>query len=495
MFRAILLALALATVNGLAVPSVIAQRLTLLTEELPPLNFTDQGALTGLSVDVVHEIQRRVGNTDPIEVVPWARGYKDIQEMPNTVLFSTTRTEDRERLFQWVGPLARWEYVFYKKRGSSITLDTLDAARDVGSIATYRDDAREQFLKERGFTNLDSSPKPMSCARKLLEGRVDLWLDSNLTADQVIRQIGFNPNEIEPVLTIKTNYLYIAFSRGTPATIVRDWQSTLDDMNRDGTFGRIYQRWLPKATPPASDGLRAEARRMPINIYTENLPPFNYLETGQIKGLSVDLVNEITHRVGAVKPIQEVPWSRGYQKALEEPNVALFSTARSKQRENLFKWVGPLATSASLLYARQDSNFKVATLDDAKLVESIGTYKDDTDEQFLREQGFTNLYSHGNPLGIIRNLMAGRIRLGVLNDYNAPLCVRQAGFQLDDIKPVLTAHKTSLYIAFSLKTLDALVQLWQDALDGMHEDGTFERIHQYWLRKIAEASFINTSGG
>lgn len=50
-------------------------------------------------------------------------------------------------------------------------------------------------------------------------------------------------------------------------------------------------------------------------------------------------------------------------------------------------------------------------------------------------------------------------------------------------------------IAFSLKTPDALVQLWQDALDGMHEDGTFERIHQYWLRKIAEASFINTSGG
>jgi len=40
MFRAILLALALATVNGLAVPSVIAQRLTLLTEELPPLNFS-----------------------------------------------------------------------------------------------------------------------------------------------------------------------------------------------------------------------------------------------------------------------------------------------------------------------------------------------------------------------------------------------------------------------------------------------------------------------
>ena len=491
MFRAILLALALA-ISSISTPAV-AEMLTILTEELPPLNFTDKGTLTGLAVEVVREIQHRVGNADPIEVVPWARGYKDALETPNTVLFSTTRTEDRERLFQWVGPLARWEYVFYKKRGAPITLNTLDEARRVGSIATYRDDAREQFLKERGFTNLDSSPKPASCARKLLEGRVDLWLDSNLTADQVIRQIGSDPNEIEPVLTIKTNYLYIAFSLGTPAAVVQRWQRALDDMNRDGTFGRIHQRWLPKATTPVSDGLRAEARRIPIKIYTEDLPPFSYLEGGRVTGLAVDLVNEIMRRAGTVKPIQVAPWSRGYRKALEEPNVALFSTVRSEQRENLFKWVGPLATSASVLYARKGSGIKIATLDGAKRVESIGTYKDDVDEQFLREQGFTNLYSHGSPPGIIRNLMAGRVQLGIMNNFSAPQFVRQAGFQLEEIEPVLTTRKTFLYIAVSLKTPDALVQLWQDALDGMREDGAFERIHRHWLRKMSTAE--GASGG
>ncbi len=493
MFRAILLALALA-ISSTPTPAT-AVALTILTEELPPLNFTDKGTLTGLSVEAVREIQRRVGNTDSIEVVPWARGYKDALETPNTVLFSTTRTEDREQLFRWVGPLARWEYVFYKKRGSPIALNTLDEARRVGSIAIYRDEAREQFLKERGFTNLDSSPKPASCARKLIEGRVDLWLDSNLTADQVIRQIGSDPNEIEPVLTIKANYLYIAFSRETPETVVQLWQNALDEMNRDGTFGHIHQRWLPKATPPASDGLRAEARKIPLDLYTEDLPPFNFLEAGQIAGLSVDLVNAIMRRVGSVKPIQVVPWSRGYQKALEEPNVALFSTVRSEQRENLFRWVGPLAVSASVLYARKGSGIKIATLDDAKRVESIGTYKDDVDEQFLREHGFTNLYSHSNPSGITRNLMAGRVRLGIMNNFSAPQCVRQAGFQLEDIEPVFTARKTFLYIAFSLKTPDALVQLWQDALDNMHEDGAFERIHRRWLRETTDSSTRGAGGG
>ena len=175
-----------------------------------------------------------------------------------------------------------------------------------------------------------------------MEGRVDLWLDSNLTARQVMRQIGFSGDEIEPVLAFESNYLYIAFSRTTPATIVQRWQAALDAMNHDQTFARIYQRWLPDETPPASDGLRAAARDIRLSVYTEDLPPYNFVNKGRLTGFSVDLVREIMQRVGTIAPIQVVPWSRGYQKAMEEPNVALFSTVRSTQRETQFKWVGPL---------------------------------------------------------------------------------------------------------------------------------------------------------
>ncbi|NJN47058.1 MAG: transporter substrate-binding domain-containing protein [Candidatus Competibacteraceae bacterium] len=100
-FKAILAVLLVAvTVFSGAIPTdTSATTLTLLTEELPPLNFTQDGKLMGFSVDVVREIQRRVGNTDSIEVVPWARGYKAALERPNTVLFSTARTQEREPFF------------------------------------------------------------------------------------------------------------------------------------------------------------------------------------------------------------------------------------------------------------------------------------------------------------------------------------------------------------------------------------------------------------
>ena len=50
-----------------------AEKLTILTENLPPLNYVENGKLVGSSVEIVEEIQRRVGSVEPIQVYPWAR--------------------------------------------------------------------------------------------------------------------------------------------------------------------------------------------------------------------------------------------------------------------------------------------------------------------------------------------------------------------------------------------------------------------------------------
>ena len=46
--------------------------LTILTEDLPPFNYTENGKLTGATTMVVQEIIRRLGIVDSIEVV---QGY------------------------------------------------------------------------------------------------------------------------------------------------------------------------------------------------------------------------------------------------------------------------------------------------------------------------------------------------------------------------------------------------------------------------------------
>ena len=80
--------------------------LTLLCEEDPPDQYVNaKGELDGYVYQVVREIQRRIGNKDPIRMVNWSGAYDLAQNQPNVLLFSMNRTKEREKLFQWIGCL------------------------------------------------------------------------------------------------------------------------------------------------------------------------------------------------------------------------------------------------------------------------------------------------------------------------------------------------------------------------------------------------------
>ena len=230
---------------GLGFESVQAEGLRIITENSPPRNYVEQrtGRLTGHAVEIVREIQRRLGDASPIEVLPWARGYALLGTAPNILLFSTTRTPEREDLCQWVGPIAVNEWVFLARRDSSLVIEGLDDARRVGSIGAYPGDARELFLRRQGFTNIDVVAGPESILRKVLAGRNDLWLVDLQEYAATARRLGVDPGELKPLYTVRKVELYLAFSRDVPARTVEAWATALDDMKADGSYRAILERW------------------------------------------------------------------------------------------------------------------------------------------------------------------------------------------------------------------------------------------------------------
>lgn len=223
-----------------------AQNLSIYTETSGDAQMVDaNGKLTGSVVELFEELQKRVGNSSTIEVVPWARSYKALQENPDTILFSVTRTPERENLFKWVGPVLRAKWYFYAKKGSGIKIKKLEDAKKVARIGTYKDDAREQFLKQNGFTNLESVPNSETNFKKLVLGRVDLVVLTNVGATITAKNAGHTMDDVEAVYEIKSTDLYVAFSSGTADDTVKKWRSALDAMKKDGSFRKIYQKWYP----------------------------------------------------------------------------------------------------------------------------------------------------------------------------------------------------------------------------------------------------------
>lgn len=454
---------------------VCAQELTIITEEYPPLSYKKEDILTGSSVEVVREILRRLNQPDNIKMLPWARGYNLLKTRPNVVLFSTARIKERESLFHWVGPLCISRFGFYAKRGAGIQINSLEDAKKVESIATYKEDAREQMLKAWGFTNLDSSNSPASNLKKLLSGRVNLWFFDNLGLPEVVKQIEADISDLELVFPINEVNLFIAFSKGTSVKIVKRWQKSLSDMKQDGTFEKISRKWLmedsiPKLEPETS---RVNLGKIKLKIYTEDSPPGNYLNKGKIEGLAVDIVREILVRLKLPDNIQVVPWARGYTLALNQPNVALFSTTRLPQREKHFKWVGPIYTQTWGFYGKKGSGLQINSLEDAKKVARIGTYYKDAKEQFLKRNGFVNLVATNKNISNIRRVMEGNLDLWVSSDFNMPYLAKQAGVDPDQLELVYAFRRVNNYIAFSIQTPDGLVKIWQQTLDNIKSDGTY----------------------
>ena len=237
---------AIATIFLISVQPVLSAELTILTENLPPLNYVKDGELVGPSIEIVEEIQRRVGSVDKIQVYPWARAYKMALEDENVVLFGMTHTKAREEKFKWIGPLATKRDILVAKKSSGIKISNLNDAKKVSRIGTLRDDTRELLLKSHGFTNLEPVSDEQLNAQKLVLGRIDLWAYKIPGLRTVSELAGVDHNELLEVYHLREIDVSIAFSKKTSDSIVQKWKKAFDEMLADGTIMQIRRRWNDK---------------------------------------------------------------------------------------------------------------------------------------------------------------------------------------------------------------------------------------------------------
>lgn len=226
--------------------SLLSAELTILTENMPPLNYLDNGTLVGPSVEIVKEIQKRVGSQEQIQVYPWARAYKMALEEENVILFGMTYTDVRKDKFKWVGPLATKRDILVAKKGSGIKIKDLEDAKKVESIGTLLDDTRERLLERNGFSNLEPVSDEQLNAKKLALGRIDLWAYKIPGLRTICDLAGVDYTEFEEVYHLRKIDLMIAFSKKTSDSIVQKWRDAFNEMLADGTIMQIQKKWNMK---------------------------------------------------------------------------------------------------------------------------------------------------------------------------------------------------------------------------------------------------------
>jgi polar amino acid transport system substrate-binding protein len=228
--------------------------LQILTEEYAPVSFLRDGVADGMAPELVRALLQRLGETASIQVVPWSRGFHTVQRTPGTALFVTIRNAEREPLFKWVGPVLLTQDSYYALKGSGLKIEHPQQLNEVGPIAVPRAWFSYQELSAAGMPNLLGVTEPEQMFRMLRHGRVKLIVADNLSfyaRGEAARQVdGLGEDDVEVVYPYRASEGYITFWPGTEDAVIERWQTELDRMKADGSFSRIYQRWLPGAEEP-----------------------------------------------------------------------------------------------------------------------------------------------------------------------------------------------------------------------------------------------------
>jgi len=160
------------------------------------------------------------------------------------------RTQEREKLFKWVGPVVVTVTSFYALKNSGLRITSLDDAKKAGTIALPRQWYSFQTLQAQGMPNLYGVLGPRQMMSMLRYRRVPLVVADNVTLASLLALAELKPADVEPLYAFMNTHAYIAFSPSTDDKLIEQWQTALDQMKADGRFAAIYQKWLPGAPLP-----------------------------------------------------------------------------------------------------------------------------------------------------------------------------------------------------------------------------------------------------
>ncbi|WP_377702114.1 substrate-binding periplasmic protein [Pseudoduganella sp. UC29_71] len=211
-------------------------------EHVPPASWKEGGEVTGRETEKIREMLARAEIPYQIDILPWKRGYVLAQRQANACLYSTSRTPEREQQFKWVGPTDEAEWVFIGRPDHKFPLRNLEDARAL-RIGTYNGDARDDFLRARGF-NVEPVQNDASNPKKLLLNRIDLWAIGVRVGSQAPSRFPeIESGELVPLLAFHKVKVYLACNPAVPDALVDKMNAVLDGMRRDGTFTRVERKY------------------------------------------------------------------------------------------------------------------------------------------------------------------------------------------------------------------------------------------------------------
>jgi polar amino acid transport system substrate-binding protein len=231
--------------------------------------------------------------------------------------------------------------------------------------------------------------------------------------------------------------------------------------------------------PVADEAATGDMEVIRVGVNTENVP-WEYMEDGELVGFEIDMLNEISTRMGVEFEYVTTQWSSMFTGLLSNKwDIASSSIWVTAEREKEMDFADPYYDSDLSLMTLADS--EIASFEDMK----GGVFGTDTGampDQWLQDNmdkyGPYEIKRYDSPTDAFLDLQAGRLD-GVAAD--APTALFYAADKPDLSVPLLMNEGFAQ--AFAFREGDALRDRFNDAQNELKTDGTLATIYEKWFKQ------------
>jgi polar amino acid transport system substrate-binding protein len=333
--------------------------LRIVGENYPPFEFTRDGVVTGINVEVAARIFDRLNV--PLEFVadyPFPRSWAMLRSGHADAVPSVSYQPDREpyvyctpeqKRFTTTGVMPRdylWitEYVwFVNRRDAGLVLGSYEEVKANGyRVGICKDYSYDGRLRKAGL-NMLPLIEPEAGFLALVAGRIDLFPMDRTVGAWLLQELGLvdKVSHLEPPILRKPYHMMFAKASAYPGleAVWRDFYATLRAMRDSGEYAEIYNRYIVPAYPFPPP--------RPVLFVAEEWMPFEYLKDGKPRGIDVTIVDRIMKRLALPYEIQFYPWNRAWMLAERGKADAVLSVSYNVSREDVLYFTPEQRTFAT----------------------------------------------------------------------------------------------------------------------------------------------------
>lgn len=221
--------------------------LPIYVDQVRPLYFSEAGQAKGLLFDLISEMGRRHLVDYVVTPMPMLRLRAMLKQNPSAI-GTVWRLPAIENQYQWWFKLMEARFVMLARPETSFDISTVQAAKHL-KVGVILGSPAEMIAQREGFRHIESSTSAEGIARKLLLGRIDIWIAS----PRVLRAVYTGLQQSLPPLRMSGEIarldLYLASAPGWSGGPIAPWRHALEAMKKDQSYAAIVAKYPDTLSP------------------------------------------------------------------------------------------------------------------------------------------------------------------------------------------------------------------------------------------------------